>query len=1253
MHLLAAESGAVADGGEPIDVNQTPADLVFLSSADTELAGLSAANEALEFPGISLRLAQLSWLSHPFSVDLYIEKTARQSRLVIVRSLGGRAYWSYCLEQLASRLDTTRTLLAILPGDDKPDEELFDLSSLPRHEWEMIWGYCIEGGPQNAENLLRYCDTILNDVPAPPAPQPWLRSGCYWPGNGATTLADIRPAWTAGGAIAVLVFYRALLQSGNTESIDCLIDALRQHGINPLPLFVSSLKDPLSAATISKILAEAPADIAINLTSFAVSSPGSSSRNWQTTILDAGDRMVLQAIQASLDEETWRNSEFGLPPRDLAMHLSLPEVDGRLTSRAIAFKSQFRRDKETQFPVTRHQPKQDRIEFTAALTANWLKLRCLKPRARCIALLLANYPNKDGRLANGVGLDTPASAIRVIRSMAEEGYDIGDTPTTVTEFMQILLAGPTPQKSRSGQALGCCRLGLTDYLARYQELPFAARQTIEEKWGTPKDDPLCVNGEFVVSAHRFRNLVIAVQPSRGHDLDPVATYHCPDLPPPHNYLAFYFWLRFEFGTHAIVHLGKHGNLEWLPGKAVALSNTCFPELTLGPIPNIYPFIVNDPGEGTQAKRRSQAVIIDHLTPPLTRAGTYGMLRQLEGMIDEYFAAAGLDANRVELLRKSILEAMQSAKIDEDAGIDASDDTDSRLRKLDAYLCELKESQIRDGLHVFGVSPDDEREQDLLAALARIPRENGKGGHASLLRALASDFQLGAQFDPLDCDMSAPWQNGFPSELHGVTEDPWRSCGDTVERLELYGSLLIAGRAEAPGPASRMVLEQIHQQLAIDVRKCGDQEIAALLRALDGRFVRPGPSGAPSRGRPDVLPTGRNFFSVDSRSIPTPTAWTLGWRSASLLVERHVQDHGDWPRTVTLSAWGTSNMRTGGDDIAQCLALMGVRPVWDTNNRRVTGVEAIPLGVLGRPRVDVTLRVSGFFRDAFPHQMDVVAGAAKLVMNLDEPPEENPAAQHFHSEREKFGDQRAGIRVFGAKPGAYGAGLQTMIDERVWRARRDLADSYVHWGGYAYGGGLDGQAAHQQFAERLATTEIVVQNQDNREHDLLDSDDYYQFEGGAAAAVANLRGTLPIIYHNDHSRPERPMIRTLEEEIGRVVRARVVNPKWINGVMRHGYKGAFEMAATVDYMFAFAATTGAVKSHHFDLVYAAYLNDEETRKFIAENNPPALVEMAERLNEAIERGLWRPRLNSVQNHLTRLIRSAERCSGRVEVNQSDN
>jgi cobaltochelatase CobN len=790
-------------------------------------------------------------------------------------------------------------------------------------------------------------------------------------------------------------------------------------------------------------------------------------------------------------------------------------------------------------------------------------------------------------------------------------------------------------------------LSLADYQHSFAALPHSVRKTVNERWGAPEDDAffLSSRGGFAMPAFRCGNVIIGLQPARGYNIDPQASYHDPDLPPPHGYLAFYIWLRDVVGIHAVIHFGKHGNLEWLPGKALALSEGCFPDAVFGPMPHLYPFIVNDPGEGTQAKRRAQAVIIDHLTPPLTRAESYGPLAELEQLVDEYFEASGVDPRRCQVLGEAIVEKAMDAGLGEECGIEVDEDRMGALAKLDGYLCELKEMQIRDGLHIFGQAPEGRLLTDLLVALARLPRAGGQ----SLHRALAEDLGMSG-FDPLDCDMSSLWAGARPECL--LCDEAWRTAGDTVERLEDLAAELVSGRQEAQREwkRTRAVLAEIDTELRPSVIVSGERESAGLLAGLDGKFVAPGPSGAPTRGRPDVLPTGRNFYSVDTRTVPTPAAWTLGWKSASLLVERYAQDHGEWPERMALSVWGTSNMRTGGDDIAQALALMGVQPVWETASRRVTGFEIMPADVLGRPRVDVTLRVSGFFRDAFPAQIDLIDSAVRAVAALDEDATQNPLAARVRDDEaqliaaghdQKTASCRAAYRVFGSKPGAYGAGLQALIDERGWNSADDLARAYIAWSGYAYGGGAEGAAEHDLFKARVGEVQAVLHNQDNREHDLLDSDDYYQFEGGMSAAAEHLSGARPVIYHNDHSRPESPRIRRLEEEIARVVRARAANPKWISGVMRHGYKGGFEMAATVDYLFAFAATTGAVTDRQFDLVYGAYLEDEEVLTFLKDKNPAALREMAGKFIEALDRGLWQPKSNSAPANLAAIASKPER------------
>ncbi|NRG19049.1 cobaltochelatase subunit CobN [Rhizobiales bacterium] len=1244
MHILASRSGRIDQGDEAVDLGQSPADIVVLTAADTEIAGFSVAVAALGQEAPRVRLASLLALSHPYSVDLYAEQTVQGSRLVLIRLLGGAEYWPYGLDRLTEVARGYGVKLAVVPGDDRWDEDLASRSTVPVAEAKALWRYCVEGGVENLKNALRYASHVLGEADEPLPPKPIPRAGIYYPGLASAGFDEVKRKWADENApVAAIAFYRALVQSAATAPVDALVDAFKERGINALPVFVSSLKDAESAAVIDRLFEETRPAVVLNATAFAVSKAG---EGYKPTPLDRTGAPVLQVVFSSSSEEGWRDSDQGLSIRDLAMHVVLPELDGRLTTRAVSFKEEGARDEATQSTPMRFVAMKDRIDFVAELARNIARLGQTPEAERKVALILANYPNKDGRLANGVGLDTPASCFRLLQRLSAVGYRIENAASDSAGLMQRLNEGVTNALEGRLNRASYETLSVEDYLNHFKTLSKKVRAEVESRWGEAEDDPHVVDGAFRLALHRFGNAVVGIQPARGYNIDPKETYHDPDLVPPHHYFAFYIWLRETFGVHAVVHLGKHGNLEWLPGKALALSESCYPEAVLGPLPNVYPFIVNDPGEGAQAKRRNAAIIVDHLTPPLTRAESHGVAGELETLLDEFYIAQGVDPRRLKVLSREILDTAARHGLDLDIGITPDMDEMTRLARLDAHLCDLKELQIRDGLHILGEAPEGEQLTDLLVALARVPRGEGDR-NASLIRALAQDLGLD-DFDPLDCEFSSSWEGAKPDALAAIAEAPWRSNGDTVERLELYAQTLVRDRALPDAlPATRAVLAEIYERFEPSIAGSGPAETKSVLDALSGRFVPPGPSGAPTRGRPDVLPTGRNFYSVDVRSVPTETAWGIGKASAERLVERHFQDEGEFPKAVVLTCWGTANMRTGGDDISQALALIGAKPVWEAGSGRVTGFEIISLSDLQRSRVDVTLRVSGFFRDAFPHQMDLFQSAASAIADLVEPEEANPIAARVAEEARRLiadaglgeaeARARAKYRVFGSKPGAYGAGLQALIDEKIWDERSDFADAFLAWGGYAYGGGAKGEAARASLETRLSKVDAVLHNQDNREHDLLDSDDYYQFEGGLAATVETLKGEAPRVYHNDHSRPERPVIRTLDEEIGRVVRGRAANPKWIAGIMRHGYKGAFEIAATVDYLFAFAATTRAVKDHHFDQLFAAYIEDGEVRDFIEDANPAALQEILDRFQEAVDRGLWTPRRNSTHENLERFRR----------------
>jgi cobaltochelatase CobN len=1245
MHRISATPGGwTPDTEGVIFIEQTPAPIVFLTAADTDIQTLATAVDKLPSDFPSLRVANLLQLQQQLTIDTYAEDILTKAKVIIIRLLGGRSYWNYGLEVVAETVEKTGAELIILPGDDRPDPELMSHSTVSLNIVNKLWNYFTEGGIENYTNALLFiAKTCLNQSDDYQQPISVPRVGIYQ--NKIASKPNIPQVG--------ILFYRAHYLSGNIRPIDELCQALTERNLNPIPVFVSSLRDPDVQGEVLMELQKSKdnnIEILLNTTSFSIASIDEDST--VNSPLFSLDIPILQVIFSSQTIQQWETDFQGLSPRDVAMNVALPEVDGRIITRAVSFKAVETWNQKLETDVVGYIPVSDRIEFVADLAANWVKLRQKKATEKRVAIVLANYPTADGRLANGVGLDTPASCVHILEALQQAGYNIQNVPKTGEELIKRLTSGVT--NDPEGWELRSIQQSLNwdDFKQYFSQLPDTIQAAICQRWEVNFLD----NSHpeiFPIPGIQLNHIFVGIQPSRGYDRDPSLNYHAPDLEPTPDYLAFYYWLRYQFQADAIIHVGKHGNLEWLPGKSVGLSETCYPEIAFGAMPHLYPFIVNDPGEGSQAKRRSQAVILDHLTPPLTRAELYGSLQQLEGLVDEYYEAQSLDPSRLPMIKNRLQDLIKTEKLDQDLGLAENQLNAQTLNTIDGYLCELKEAQIRDGLHIFGQCPTGRQLRDLIVSIARNPSPQRLG----LTRAIAEDWQL--EFDPLTTDFSR-----FLNPKLTLQNQVCRTVGDGVEVLENYAASLvekiISGETVNTGKFTQKELNWIENKLFPNLQKT-HQEITHLLKGLEGRYIPSGSSGAPTRGRPDVLPTGRNFYSVDIRAIPTETAWRVGQLAADALIERYTQENGEYPQTLGLSVWGTSTMRTGGDDIAEALALLGVQPVWDGPSRRVVDFEILPISILGRPRVDVTLRISGFFRDAFPNLIDLFDQAVVAVSQLDEPPKLNPLAAQVKQETEGLmnagltkeqAEMRSRYRVFGSKPGAYGAGLQGLMASQNWTDEQDLARAYINWSSYAYTSQngesqskLGGISAPEAFKNRLEKMQIVLRNQDNREHDILDSDDYYQFQGGLTASVRAITGKNPQTYFGDNAQPERPKVRQLKEEIARVYRSRVINPKWIAGVMRHGYKGAFEMAETVDYLFAYDATANCVEDFMYEGVAKAYVLDETVQKFIQEKNPWALRDMAERLLEANQRGLWQASNQKILEDLRTIVHEAE---GAVEA-----
>lgn len=1100
MHILAEQIRSLDDSVAAVDLGQTPANIVVLSFSDSDLGLVAAMHGRLGPDAPSLRLASLAALRHPYSVDLYLEKVAAKARFVLVRLLGGADYWRYGVDELAMLARSKGIHLAMIPGDDRPDPRLAEASTLPAEDLGRLERWFAFGGPDNIAAALAFItarlghDTIWQE----PAPQPAFG---VFPEAGRT-----------GDRRVLVVGYRALVNAGDAAPIAAVAEALATAGFGVLPVWVTSLKDPEVARPLAEAIAAFKPDAIVNCTAF------SARRDDGTTLLDIADVPVIQAPLSTLSHEAWAASSRGLSATDLAMSVVLPEVDGRLDGPVISFKAPADRAEALEYTPIRHRPDEGGIARLVRLVDGWTRLRRTPRADRRVGLVLSNYSGKGGRTAYAVGLDGPASLVAIADDLRTAGYAVG--PLSDEKALIAALEG--------GKAT--IDIPLADYHGWFAELPEALRSSMMAAWGAPDADPQVKNGAFRLSAIIAGNLVIAVQPDRGRSDSRAADHHDPNLPPRHTYAAFYLWLRYGFDAHAMVHLGTHGTLEWLPGKAAGLSGDCAPVALTDGLPVTYPFIVNNPGEAAQAKRRIAAITLGHLTPPLTRAGAYGDIADIEMLVDEFANAQALDPRRAKHLAAVLTDKAEAAGIAEAAGLSADLDPADKLARLDAWICDVKDMRIADGLHVFGRAPDE----------ARV---------AAHLEALGGD-------------------------------------------LSAAGAFLASADTEREG----------------------------LLAALDGRRIAPGPSGAPGPRRLDVLPTGRNLYAIDPRAVPTRTAMEIGARTAEEVVARYAEDHGDWPKSIVLDVWASASMRTGGDDIAQALALLGVRPTWDSASGRVSGFTVLAPARLGRPRVDVTLRVSGLFRDVFPGQIALFDQAVKAVAALDEDAETNPLA----ARREP-----APSRIYGAAPGAFGSGLGEMTPDDLSADRNTLADAYLAASGYAYA--ADGEAADALgFAARVAAADAFVHVQDLDGQDLLSNDAFPAHEGGFAAASEALGGRAAL-YHVDTT-GDAPKARSLSEEIGRVIHGRAANPRWIAGQMRHGHRGAAEICEAVANLCAFATLSNAVDVGHFDRLFDATFGDDRVRDFLIDANPAAVRDALLRLRKVIDRGAWALRRNSVAARL---------------------
>jgi cobaltochelatase CobN len=1219
-----------------------PSTLLFVTTADTEILAVARASERLPEGFPEIMCANPATLEDPAS---FLDEELPGARVVLVRLLGGRKAWPEGLEELRRRCTRLGVPLLAFGGEAEPDAELAALSTVPSGTVLEAFEYLRHGGVGNTQNLLRFvADTVLMEgygfEPAAALPE----VGVYHPAlPEGSTVEELLAHHDAARPTVGVVFYRAHWMSGNTAFVDDLVGSLEEAGADALPVYCYSLRAGADGSVPALQLLKGKVDCLVT-TVLAGGGSNAADANrsgspeewleWEVPALEELEVPVLQGICTTSTREAWLASDAGLSPLDTAWQVAIPEFDGRIVGVPFSFKERLGDGSPVGAPLTLYRTDPERTERLAGLAVRFAGLGRSPNADKKVAVLLSNYPTKHSRVGNAVGLDTPASAIGLLDALSRAGYAVEGAPDDGDQLIHSLIAaGGHDLEFLTGEQLGDAagRLDTERYAEWFGRLPEELRGKVEEHWGPPPGDLYVDGGDFVVAGLVFGNVFVGIQPPRGFGENPIAIYHDPDLPPTHHYLAAYWWMIEEFGADAVVHLGKHGTLEWLPGKSLGLSPSCAPDAVLRDVPLFYPFVVNDPGEGTQAKRRAHATVVDHLIPPMTRADTYDDLAKLEQLLDEYYQVETLDPSKLPAIRVRIWETLRDAELHRDLGVEEQPEEFSDfLTHVDGYLCEIKDLPIRGGLHILGETPEGEPMRHLTASVLRL----GAGEVPGLRRAVGDAYGL----DERSLAENGGTKVDAPPDLAERFPGTVATASDLLDRLEeAQQSLLLALEAcnweagAAPvicrdvlGVADAGVVRALRFAAGEVVPRLmrTPEEMGNLLTGLGGGYVPAGPSGSPTRGLVNVLPTGRNFYSVDPKALPSRLSWEVGLGLAEDLLRRYLEEEGRYPESVGIVAWGTAAMRTQGDDIAEVLSLLGVRPVWNEESRRVTGLEVVPPEDLGRPRIDVTVRISGFFRDAFPNLISLIDDAFTTVAALDEPDEQNFIKKHADEEKRDGADQRRSTtRIFGSKPGAYGAGLLSLMDARNWRTDEDLAEVYAVWGGYAYGRGLDGIEARDAMESNLRRTEVAVKNIDNREHDLFDSDDYFQYHGGMIAAVRALTGRDPKAYIGDSADPSRVKTRDLSEEARRVFRSRVANPKWIGAMQRHGYKGAFELSATVDYLFGYDATAGVVEDWMYRDVTRKYVLDEKSREFMRESNPWALRAISERLLEAAQRGLW--------------------------------
>lgn len=1141
--------------------------------------------------------------------------------------------------KLLTKTKTPYVFVGTRPGDTT----VFGFMSVQKAT--MIRDFLLYSGNKNMDNLICFIAkefSCFNIEYIAPEPIPWC--GIYYPEEATVLeLETYKKKYYKANKLTIgILFPRDAWLSAEREPYDLLIKSLLKKDVNVIPVFShwtrdDSLNIPGSEDAVIRHFSwegTTAVDVVINLMWFSltVGRP-----LYDGNYLLRLNVPILQGETLMNEPNLWYESDIGLTPTELSSNIVMPEFDGVIHGVPFAgrVKNKFT-GQLSYFSIP------ERIEMLAKRAYKWGSLHKKDNCEKKIAIIFHNYPPSDANIGTAIGLDSPLSVEMIINRLKQAGYNLGDIlPETGYWLLEKLVEQVTNDRSfLADEKIAKHKHWLTKdiYERFFKELPATIQEKMIEKWGQPIGDVFAYDNKLLIPGLQLGNVFISVQPPRGFGEKPSEVYHSSDLPPTHHYLAYYLWLRENFKADAVVHIGTHGSLEWLPGKGSGLSDKCYPAIAIGDLPNIYPYLITIVCEGIQAKRRANACLIGHLPPPVSESGTYDDLLALEVLLDDYRHYENIQPDKLQNAQELIKQKIEAINLDKDLKENIGESFDSYLARVHAYISEIKDMNVRTGLHTLGKIPEQDTLCEYLLAITRV-----KNGEIPSLRQVVATI-LGYDYQEI-CDNRTGQSNGI---LHTTLIDSIRdSCKTIIKTLAANNYELnkctfkFAGLEninQANLASLHKVCEYICEYLVLQLNKTA-QELDNTINALAGQYIEPGPAGSPTSGMADILPTGRNFFGVDPRAIPSRLAWEEGIKLGDALLNSYIADEGRYPERIGMIFWSGNNMRTKGQCIAEFLYLLGVKPVWQGSSGRVVGLEVIPLEQLKRPRIDLTARISGMFRDSLPPAIDLLDEAVNMVADLDEPLEANYIKKHVcedtHNLQESGMDvitavEKARYRIFGCKPGTYGAGVGIVLENKNWSSLADLAEVYINWGGYAYTKNKQGVFAAECLKSQLTTLDATVKNEDNYEVNMLDSDDYNAFHGGMIASVRALKGTAPRSYCGDSSDASQIKVRSLDAETKRLYRSQVLNPKFIEGMKKHGYKGASDLASIVSHSYEWSATSDVIDDWMYEEVALKYALNPQIQEWMNQVNPWALMKITNKLLEAVQRGLWKANENIVKD-----------------------